>query len=88
MLVNLSIRTMNYRNLGLLQPSESEKSQESEAEEADSSRMENLHWCTCGECCIMPSLIESKCFRECPNLLADKLDNIKCIAQISVPYIV
>ena len=40
----------------------------------DSSRLGNLHWCTCGHCRIMPSLVESK--RECANLLEDKLDNM------------
>ena len=60
------------KKLGLLQPNaESDESQESEEEEADSSRIENLHWCTCGECVLMPSLVESKCCRECPNLLED-----------------
>ena len=27
----------------------------------DSSRLENLHWCTCTHCCIMPLLVECKC---------------------------
>ena len=68
------------KKLGIAQPTAaSDESQESEDEEADSSRMENLHWCTCGECEIMPSFVESKCCRECSNLLEDKLDNFKCI---------
>ena len=50
-------------------------------EDLDSSRLENLHWCTCGHCCIMPSLVESKCCRECANLIEDKLDHVKCVAE-------
>ena len=29
-------------------------------DEMDSSCLENMHWCSCGECTIMPSLVESK----------------------------
>ena len=35
--------------------SESESSSE---ENLDSSRLENMRWCTCQECSIMPSLVE------------------------------
>ena len=55
-------------------------SEESE-NELDSSRLENLHWCKCTHCCIMPTLIEAKCCRECENLLEDKLDFSKCITD-------
>ena len=47
----------------------------SEEEELDSSRLENLHWCTCGQYCVMSSLIESKCCRECSISLEGKLHN-------------
>ena len=56
-------------------------SNDSSDEDLDSSRLENLHWCTCGHCCIIPSLVESKCCRECANLLEDKLDHLKCVAE-------
>ena len=60
---------------------EAVSSNDSSNEDFDSSRLENLHWCTCGHCCIMPSLVESKCCRECANLKEDKLDHVKCVAE-------
>ena len=30
-----------------------------DSNELDSSRCENLHWCICTHCCIMPTLIEA-----------------------------
>ena len=56
-------------------------SSDDSTDDLDSSRLENLHWCTCGHCRIMPSLVESKCCRECANLLEDKLDNVKCVCE-------
>ena len=56
-------------------------SSDDSSDDLDSSRLENLHWCTCGHCRIMPSLVESKCCRECANLLEDKLDNVKCVCE-------
>ena len=42
--------------------------------EGDSSRLENLHWCSCENCVIGWSmrLEEVKCCREC-NILSEKL---------------
>ena len=45
----------------------------------DSSRLENLHWCGCHNCIIMPTLIESKCCKEFGSLLGDKL--VSCITD-------
>ena len=53
----------------------------SDAEEQNSSRLENLHWCKCSHCTVMPTLIESKCCREYVELLGDKLYGIKCITR-------
>jgi hypothetical protein len=37
----------------------------------DSSRLHNLHWCTCGHCSLIPSLIESKCTEFAPLSILD-----------------
>ena len=34
----------------------SDGSETSEEDEKDSSRLENLHWCSCENCAIMPAL--------------------------------
>ena len=46
---------------------------EEEGDMMNSSRLENLHWCGCSNCSIMPTLPESKCCREFRELLGDKL---------------
>ena len=48
----------------------------------DSSRLENLHWCTCKICVIgiEMTLDECKCCREC-NILGEKLEGIQCITE-------
>ena len=51
----------------------------SEDEEEDNSRLENLHWCTCQKCFILPSIYECKCCREPEALLNDKLNGISCV---------
>ena len=62
-------------------PSNSESDDESD-DDLDSSRLENLHWCACGECSIMPTLGESKCCHEFATLLGEKLtDEVKCITK-------
>ena len=49
--------------------------------------LKKMHWKTWAplmrwkSCCIMPSLVESKCCRECANLIEDKLDHVKCVAE-------
>ena len=49
----------------------------------DSSRLENLHWCTCYKCVIFESfkIVECKCCQEYSTLLNDKLANVKCITD-------
>ena len=48
----------------------------------DSSRLENIHWWTCVECSIMPTLPESKCCQEFKVLLEGKLsDEVTCIKK-------
>lgn len=57
-------------------------SSEDEVEDGDSSRLENLHWCSC-QCFIIFENMELEdccCCREYFNLLADKLQRIECIA--------
>ena len=63
-----------------LHDDEHETSSEEE-EDMNSSRLENLHWCTCQNCVIFNTfkLIECKCCQESSILLNDKLDNIQCI---------
>ncbi|XP_057302765.1 P2X purinoceptor 7-like [Hydractinia symbiolongicarpus] len=60
------------------------KSSDSEEEdELNSSRLENLHWCTC-TCCVIYNcftLVECKCCQEFFNLLNDKLNDNKCITM-------
>ena len=45
-----------------------------DSEECDSSRLENLHWCTCRVCaiCFTMQLEEAKCRRETSELLREK----------------
>ena len=52
----------------------------SDDDELNSSRLENLHWCTCHHCTVMPTFIECKCCEEFPDLLKDKLDDA-CITD-------
>ena len=61
---------------------EDDSDSEAETSGLDSSRLDNLHWCSCRECSIMPTLNESKCCQEFGTLLGDKLSNdIKCITK-------
>ena len=53
----------------------SENEDTDEEDEMNSSRLENVHWCGCSNCCIMPTLPESKCCKEFRELLGDKLEN-------------
>ena len=36
----------------------------SDDDQLNSSRLENLHWCTCHHCIVMPTFIECKCCEE------------------------
>ena len=54
------------RHLMLIAGNNPDPDSESEGEEdgeLSSSRLENLHWCTCAECSMMPTLVDAKC---CP----------------------
>jgi len=57
-------------------------SSESESSDCDSSRLENLHWCSCRNCVIgfSMTLQECKCCRE-SNILGEKLQDLKCITD-------
>ena len=57
----------------------------SEESDLDSSRLENLHWCSCFECGIALTMRvqERKCCCECKSLLGDKLKDVKCITSNS-----
>ncbi|XP_057310654.1 uncharacterized protein LOC130648616 [Hydractinia symbiolongicarpus] len=62
---------------------ETYKSSDSEEDELNSSRLENLHWCTC-TCCVIYNcftLVECKCCQEFFNLLNDKLKDNECITM-------
>ena len=55
-------------------PSSTESDSEVESDwDLNSGRLENLHWCRCLECVMMPTLVESKCCNEFRNLIEDKL---------------
>ena len=60
--------------------SDNEDSEE-ETNELDSSRLENLHWCSCLNCTVMPTFAESVCCREFADTLGDKLSGKKCITE-------
>ena len=55
--------------------SENESNESDEDDDLNSSRQENLYWCKCTHCTVMPTLIECKCCREFQGLLDDKLEN-------------
>ena len=51
-------------------------------DDLDNSRLENLHWCKCGQCIIFleTSLRECVCCKEYSDLLGGKLNDIRCIS--------
>ena len=53
-----------------------EESLSSENDE-DTSRSENLLWCVCDKCVFIPTVVETKCCREC---IGNKLEGLKCIS--------
>lgn len=46
----------------------------------DNSRMENLHWCGCGNCDIMATLIECECCSE-NEAVGSKMGEARCIVN-------
>ena len=60
--------------------SENENSDAESEDELNSSRLENLHWCRCFHCTVMPTFIECKCCKEYQGLLGDKLE-AGCITE-------
>ena len=50
---------------------------DSNEEETDlnPSRQENLHWCKCSDCTVMPTFIECRCCKKFKNLLDDELSS-------------
>ena len=46
----------------------------------NSSRLENLHWCSCSNCCIMRTLVDWKCCKECETI-REKLGGVSCITD-------
>ena len=73
---------LKKQGIDIVDSTDEEMSSENSENELNSSRLENLHWCTCEKCCVMPSLIECKCCRECANLLEDKLDEVECMKNL------
>ena len=59
---------------------ESSSSGSDTSEASNTSRLENLHWCSCETCVIFETMLvyECKCCREY-DLLKNKLENLKCI---------
>ena len=52
--------------------------------EESHNRLENLYWCSCSSCQLMPSAIECRCCKEFQNILGEKLaKNINCVTQNS-----
>ena len=58
-------------------------SDNSEESDLDSSRLENLHWCSGFECGIALTMGVQECKYCCESLLGDKLKDIKYITSNS-----
>lgn len=69
----LRARDENNENEGDIGNEEDES--DAESVDLDSSRLENMHWCCCRNCDIMPTVMESKCCMEFERLLGAKLEN-------------
>ena len=65
--------------------SDEDESDDSDADSSllDNSRLENLHWCSCGNCDVMETLMECRCCKESRDLLGEKLDLNSCITENS-----
>ena len=70
------------KNKGIIVEVDDEEASSESENELDSSRLENIHWCTCTHCSVMPSLVESQCCKELANLLESKLNKVAaCITE-------
>ncbi|XP_053575143.1 P2X purinoceptor 7 [Bombina bombina] len=49
--------------------------------EEDSQRLQNIDWCLCGKCKLMPTVIESFCCREMEEVVSKIQEGHNCISE-------
>ena len=66
----------NKEELKPMEFSDDTKSDSNEEEtDLNPSRQENLHWCKCSDCTVMPTFIECRCCKKFKDLLVDELSS-------------